>query len=318
MLEVRNLKTYFYTRHGVIKAVDDISFSVADEENFGLVGESGCGKSVTALSILRLIPTPGIICGGEIIFNGEDLLKKSDSEMRKIRGSGISIILQDPLRSLNPAYTIGDQIGETVRIHQHLRGKSVLRKVVEMLKLVRLPAAEMRTRDYPHQMSGGMRQRVTGAIALACQPQVLIADEATTSLDVTIQAQYLNLLEQIQRESGVSIIFITHNFGIIARMCDRVAVMYAGKIVEMGDVREIFDNPSHPYTEGLLRCLPKKSVTEKLVAIEGDVPDLGKLPSGCAFAPRCPDRKPICDEKYPEETVINKHHRVSCWLRSSL
>ena len=317
MLDVRNLKTYFFTRHGVVKAVDGISFSVADGENVGLVGESGCGKSVTVRSILRLIPHPGRILEGEIIFKGSDLLKKTEAEMRKIRGAEISIILQDPLTSLNPAYTIGDQIGEAVSIHQHLRGKAVLQKVVEAIKLVRVPEPEMRTRDYPHQMSGGMRQRVTGAIALSCQPRLLIADEPTTSLDVTIQAQYLDLLEQIQKQSGISIIFVTHDFGIVARMCDKAAVMYAGKIVEMGEVSEIFNNPQHPYTSALLKCLPKVDRVEKLVSIEGDVPDLSKLPPGCSFAPRCPYRHDICDERYPDEVELSPQHRVSCWQRSS-
>jgi peptide/nickel transport system ATP-binding protein len=317
LLDVRNLKTYFFTRHGVVKAVDGISFTVADGENVGLVGESGCGKSVTTLSFLRLVPLPGQIVGGQILFRGSDLLKKTESEMRKIRGAEISIILQDPLTSLNPAYTIGDQIGEAVRIHQHLRGKAVLRKVVEAIKLVRVPEPELRTGDYPHQMSGGMRQRVTGAIALSCQPRVLIADEPTTSLDVTIQAQYLDLLEQIQKQSGISIIFVTHDFGIVARMCDKAAVMYAGKIVEMGEVREIFNNPQHPYTSALMKCLPKVDRAEKLVSIEGDVPDLSKLPPGCSFAPRCPSRHDICDERYPDEVEVSPQHRVSCWLRSS-
>ncbi|MBU0777840.1 ABC transporter ATP-binding protein, partial [Patescibacteria group bacterium] len=266
MLEVRNLKTYFFTRHGVVKAVDGINFRVGDGENLGLVGESGCGKSVTALSILRLVPSPpGRILEGEILLDGEDILKKSEAMMRKIRGVKISIILQDPLTSLNPAYTIGDQIGEAVEIHQHLRGKLVFRKVVEVLKLVRVPEPEVRAGDYPHQMSGGMRQRVAGAIALSCQPRLLIADEPTTSLDVTIQAQYLDLLKQIQEQSGISIVFVTHDFGIVARMCDHVAVMYAGKIVEFSRVKEIFDNPCHPYTTALLKCLPRLDIASKLV-----------------------------------------------------
>jgi oligopeptide transport system ATP-binding protein len=315
MLEVRNLTTHFFTRHGVVKAVDGISFTVARGKNLGLVGESGCGKSVTVLSIMRLVPEPGRILEGKILFQGEDLLKKNETEMRKIRGARISIILQDPLTSLNPAYTIGDQVGEAIRIHQHLRGNSVLAKVVDVLKLVRLPEAGMRMRDYPYQMSGGMRQRVSGAIALSCQPDLLIADEPTTSLDVSIQAQYLDLLKQIQEESGVSMIFVTHDFGIVARMCDQVAVMYAGKIVEVGEVREIFDNPLHPYTTALLGCLPKLDTTSKLVTIEGEPPDLNRLPPGCSFAARCTNRKSICGERYPDEIVINDHHKVSCWLK---
>jgi len=315
MLEVRNLKTHFFTRHGVVKAADGISFRVAAGENLGLVGESGCGKSVTVLSILRLVPEPGRILDGEILFQGEDLLKKSEAEMRKIRGSKVSIILQDPLTSLNPAYTIGDQVGEAVRIHQHLRGKSVLRKVVEVLKLVRVPGAEVRIWDYPHQMSGGMRQRVSGAIGLSCQPKLLIADEPTTSLDVSIQAQYLDLLKQIQEQSGISMVFVTHDFGIVARMCDQVAVMYAGKIVEIGEVREIFDHPLHPYTTALLRCLPRLDAKSELVTIEGEPPDLSRLPPGCSFSPRCNSRKPVCDKHYPHELRINDQHKVSCWLK---
>jgi oligopeptide/dipeptide ABC transporter ATP-binding protein len=237
--------------------------------------------------------------------------------MRRIRGGKISIILQDPLTSLNPVYTIGDQVGEAVRTHQGLKGKPVLRRVVETLKLVRLPEAQMRAGDYPHQMSGGMRQRVTGAIALSCQPRLLIADEPTTSLDVTIQAQYLDLLKQIQQQSGISMIFVTHDFGIVAQMCDQVAVMYAGKIIEIGDVREIFNDPRHPYTIALLKCLPKVDTASKLVAIEGDVPDLSMLPSGCSFASRCTSKKSICQETYPGEVVINEHHKIRCWLGRS-
>ena len=315
MLEVRNLKTHFFTRHGRVKAADGVSFGLAAGETLGLVGESGCGKSITVLSILRLVPPPGRILEGEVMLDGENLLSKSEAEMRKIRGAKVSIVLQDPLTSLNPVFTIGNQIGEAVRIHQGLRGKSILKKVVESLKLVRMPDPEMRASYYPHQMSGGMRQRVSGAIALSCQPSLLIADEPTTSLDVTIQAQYLDLLEQIQDQSGISIIFVTHDFGIVARMCDHVAVMYAGKIVEIGDVRGIFNNPSHPYTIALLKCLPKADTVSKLVSIEGDVPDLSRLPPGCSFAPRCAQRKPICDERYPEEVLLDGQHKVSCWLR---
>jgi oligopeptide/dipeptide ABC transporter ATP-binding protein len=317
LLEVKNLRTYFFTRHGVVKAVDGISFNLGKGETVGLVGESGSGKSVTALSLLRLVPLPGRIVSGEIYFENEDLLQKNEAEMRKIRGNRISLILQDPLTSLNPAYTVGDQIGEAVRLHQHLKGKAVSRKVVEALGLVRVPEPEVRAQEYPHQMSGGMRQRITGAIALSCQPKLLIADEPTTSLDVTIQAQYLDLLNRIREESQISIIFITHDLGIVARMCDKAAVMYAGKIVEMAGVREIFDNPLHPYTAALLKCLPQVDRVEKLVSIEGDVPDLSKLPPGCSFAPRCAYRKDICVERYPEEVEEGPQHRVRCWLRGT-
>jgi oligopeptide/dipeptide ABC transporter ATP-binding protein len=313
MLEVRNLKTHFFTRHGVVKATDGVSFSVNSGETLGLVGESGSGKSVTILSILGLIPRPGRIVEGEIIFKGDDLTHKSEAEMRTIRGSQISIILQDPLTSLNPVYTIGNQVSEAVKTHQNLRGKSLQERVVKALKLVKIPAAKYRVKDYPHQMSGGMRQRVTGAIALSCHPSLLLADEPTTSLDVTIQAQYLELLQKIQSKSGISIIFVTHDFGIVARMCDKVAVMYAGKIVEVGDVREIFNNPLHPYTAALLQCLPKIDTTTKLISIEGDVPDLSNLSSGCAFAPRCTNKMAICEEKYPDVFSTNENHNVNCW-----
>jgi len=315
LLDVKNLKSFFFTRHGVVKALDGVSFSVGVGETLGIVGESGSGKSVTALSILRLVPMPGKIVGGEIFFDGEDLLQKTEANMRDIRGGQISIILQDPLTSLNPAFTVGDQIGETIRIHQHLRGKSVMRKVVESLRLVNVPEAAIRANEYPHQMSGGMRQRITGAIALSCQPKLLIADEPTTSLDVTIQAQYLELLNQIREKTGISIIFITHDFGIVAQMCDKAAVMYAGKIVEISGVRDIFDNPKHPYTMALLKCLPSVGRVEKLVSIEGDVPELSRLPPGCSFAPRCAHRMEICSERYPDEYEVNPEHKVSCWLK---
>ena len=314
MLEVRNLKTYFFTRHGTAKAVDDVSFTVANGTNLGLVGESGSGKSVTALSILRLVPYPGRTLEGKVILDGENLLEKSEAGMRKVRGAKISIILQDPLTSLNPVYVIGDQVAEVIKLHQQVKRKSALQKVVEALRLVRLPVAESRIGDYPHQLSGGMRQRVVGAIAMSCQPHLLIADEPTTSLDLTTQAQYMELLKQVQSQLGISMIFVTHDFGIVAHMCDEVAVMYAGKIVEIGDVREIFNNAMHPYTTALMNCLPKIGTTSRLQTIEGDVPDLRRLPPGCNFAPRCLKKIPICDERYAEEIMIDKNHRVSCWL----
>ncbi len=258
LLQVENLKTYFFTRQGVVKAVDEVSFSIGKGESLGLVGESACGKSITCLSILRLVPEPaGKIVGGRIIFEGEDLLKKSWTEMRRIRGKKISMILQDPLTSLNPSFTIGSQVGEAIALHQRARGRTLRQKIIEALRLVSIPDAETRMRDYPHQMSGGMRQRVIGAIALSCQPSLLIADEPTTSLDVTIQAQYLRLLKELQQKAGTSLLFVTHDFGIVRRMCDKVAVMYAGKIVEIAQSREIFDNPIHPYTRALIACLPK-------------------------------------------------------------
>ena len=289
ILEVEDLRTYFRTRFGTVKAVDGVSFTLRKGETLGIVGESGCGKSVTMLSMMRLVPIPpGRIVSGKIVLDGEDLLQLSEGEMTKIRGSKIALIIQDPMTSLNPVFTIGSQVAEAIRLHQNLSKKGVMAQALEVLRKVNIPAAESRMRDYPHQMSGGMRQRVVGAIGISCEPMVLIADEPTTSLDVTIQAQYLKLLKDIQKESDLSIIFITHDFGIVAKMCDRVAVMYAGKIVEMGSVRDIFNNPSHPYTEALLASVPKmEEDVERLYSIEGQPPTLHDLPEGCPFAPRC-------------------------------
>jgi len=316
LINVKDLRTYLYTRRGVVKAVDGVSFYLRKGETLGIVGESGCGKSITALSLLRLVPEPaGRIVGGQILFKGRDLLQMSHKEMRRIRGAELSMILQDPLTSLNPAYSIGNQIGEAIRLHQkNVTKKTLVEKIIEALKMVRIPAAESRLGDYPHQMSGGMRQRVTGAIALSCQPSLLIADEPTTSLDVTIQAQYLRLLKDLQRETGVSLIFITHDFGIVAAMCDRVQVMYAGKIVESAKTRDIFDRPRHPYARALMGCLPKiEKRLESLTTIEGQPPQLIDLPGGCSFAPRCPEAEQVCFEKYPEEAKVNEEHRVNCW-----
>ena len=263
VLKVENLRTYFRTRWGEVKAVDGVSFELRKGETLGIVGESGSGKSVTVLSMMRLIPIPpGRIVEGTITLDGEDLLQLSESEMSKVRGSKIALIIQDPMTSLNPVFTIGNQVTEAIRIHQDIPKRSVMEKALEVLRKVNIPAAESRIRDYPHQLSGGMRQRVVGAIGVSCQPLVLIADEPTTSLDVTIQAQYLKLLRDLQQESGMSLIFITHDFGIVAKMCDRVAVMYAGKIVELGSVRDIFNKPSHPYTEALLASVPKMEEDE--------------------------------------------------------
>lgn len=318
MLEVLDLKTHFFLRRGVVKAVDGVTFSVKQGETLGLVGESGCGKTVCCLSILRLVPAPaGRIVGGKIVFNGEDLLKKTEAEMRRIRGRNISMILQDPMTSLNPAFTIGSQVGEAIRIHQGLKGKSLWDRVKEMLSLVRIPSPEVRMGDYPHQMSGGMRQRVVGAIALSCQPSLLIADEPTTSLDVTTQAQYLRLLKEIQQQANVALIFITHDFGIVAKMCDRVAVMYAGRIVESADVRELFNNPFHPYTIALMKSLPKlETRVEKLFSIEGQPPSLIDLPQGCSFAPRCAEAKEICRRDFPMPVPVRDGHYVTCWQRA--
>jgi len=315
VLKVENLRTYFRTRWGEVKAVDGVSFELRKGETLGIVGESGSGKSVTVLSMMRLIPIPpGRIVEGTITLDGEDLLQLSESEMSKVRGSKIALIIQDPMTSLNPVFTIGNQVTEAIRIHQDIPKRSVMEKALEVLRKVNIPAAESRIRDYPHQLSGGMRQRVVGAIGISCQPLVLIADEPTTSLDVTIQAQYLKLLRDLQQESGMSLIFITHDFGIVAKMCDRVAVMYAGKIVEEGSVRDIFNKPSHPYTEALLASVPKmEEDVDRLYAIEGQPPLLHDLPVGCSFADRCPYVMDRCREEYPPEFPVDEGHYSACW-----
>ena len=315
VLTVEDLRTYFTTRWGTVKAVDGISFDLRKGETLGIVGESGCGKSVTMLSLIRLIPIPpGRIVSGSIVLDGEDILSLSEQEMGKIRGSKIALIIQDPMTSLNPVFSIGNQVEEAIRIHQDIPKRTVKEKALEVLRKVNIPAAEVRAKDYPHQMSGGMRQRVVGAIGISCQPLVLIADEPTTSLDVTIQAQYLKLLKDIQRDSDLSIIFITHDFGIVAKMCDRVAVMYAGRIVEHGSVRDIFNNPSHPYTTALLASVPKMDRdVDRLYSIEGQPPPLHDLPVGCAFADRCPDVMDKCRETYPDSRQVSDGHVASCW-----
>lgn len=315
VLEVKDLTTHLFTRRGVVKAVDGVSFSLAAGETLGIVGESGSGKTMTGLSLMRLLPKPaGRIVGGSIKLNGEELVSKSDKEMRSYRGSKLSMLLQDPMTSLNPVFTIGSQIAEPLTIHQKLRGSPLWAKVTEMLRLVRIPAPETRMRDYPHQMSGGMRQRVVGAIGLSCRPQVLIADEPTTALDVTIQSQYLRLLKEVQQEFGISIIFITHDLGVVARICDRVAVMYAGRIVESGPVRQIFNNPQHPYTVGLLKSLPSlEQRAERLYAIGGQPPSLLNLPNGCAFHARCPRSTEICRQEFPPTMTVSEGHSASCW-----
>ena len=316
ILRVEDLRTYFSTKSGLVKAVDGVTFSVAEGETLGIVGESGCGKSVTALSILRLIPAPaGQIIGGKIFLRGEDLLKKSEKEMQKIRGRRISMILQDPMTSLDPLFTVGDQLAEPIRIHQRDQTTNVLTRVREMLSLVKIPSPETRMKDYPHQMSGGMRQRIVGAIALACQPELLIADEPTTSLDVTIQAQVLSLLKDIQEKLGVGMILITHDFGIMAKICHRVAVMYAGKIVETADVKTLFRHPTHPYTIALMKSLPKLGAeVERLSTIGGQPPDLRHLPKGCSFAPRCSEALDICGMEYPPQYEVGNGHHMCCYL----
>jgi oligopeptide/dipeptide ABC transporter ATP-binding protein len=314
LLEIKNLKTYFFTRRGVVKAVDDVNFRLRSKEILGLVGESGCGKTITSLSILRLVPQPaGRIVGGEIIFDGEDLLKKSEKEMRQVRGRRISMILQDPMTSLNPLFTIGNQVKEALQAHGKVSRPEIIRQLKEKLSLVRIPSPEVVMGYYPHQCSGGMKQRVVGAIALSCQPHLLIADEPTTSLDVTIQAQYLRLLKDIQQRSHLAIIFITHDFGIVARMCDRVAVMYAGKIVEMAGVRELFNQPLHPYTVALMRSVPKvEAKEERLPTLEGQPPALYELPPGCSFAPRCAFAEKKCTISPPQVEMENERS-VRCW-----
>ena len=315
ILQVEDLHTSFFTRAGEVKAVDGVSFYVREGETFGLAGESGCGKSVTALSILRLLPEPaGQIVEGKIILDGTNLLELSNKEMRAYRGRMISMILQDPMTSLNPVFTIGNQIAESVRLHQGLRDEKAEEEVVSALRLLNIPSPETILGEYPFQMSGGMRQRVVGAIAMSCYPRLLIADEPTTALDATIQAQYMALFRDVQKKTNVAIIYITHDFGVIAQMCHRVAVMYAGKIMETATTRELFEAPKHPYTSALINSVPRLDrKDERLYSIEGQPPSLMNLPPGCRFAPRCPIAKAVCREQEPPEVKISSGHSVSCW-----
>src|SRR5262245_6941549 len=320
LLEVADLRTHLYSRRGINKAVDGVSFTLDAGRSLGIVGESGSGKSMTALSILRLVPQPyARIVGGSIRFDGQDLLAKSDAEMREIRGGSIAIILQDPMTSLNPVFSVQYQVGEAVQLHQHLTGRAKLDLVIESLRRVRVPAPETRMKDYPHQFSGGMRQRVVGAIAIACRPKLLIADEATTALDATIQAQYLALLRSLQRELGLAFLFITHDFGIVAKMCDDVAVMYAGRIVERADVREIFNRPAHPYTLALLEAVPKVDRrVDRLYAIPG-TPATGHVEHrGCPFAPRCAFAIAKCHGERPPAISLPGGHVSECWRAEEL
>jgi len=319
LLKVINLKTYFFTDEGVVKAVDDVDLEIYKGETLGIVGESGCGKSVTALSILRLIPSPpGKIVGGQILFRGQELLKLSNSEMRKIRGNEISMIFQEPMTSLNPVFTIGNQIAEAIQLHQGLSKKASLEKAVDMLKLVGIPSPERRVKEYPHQLSGGMRQRAMIAMALSCNPSLLIADEPTTALDVTIQAQILDLMTNLKKDFDMAVMLITHDLGIIAETAARVVVMYAGKVVEEADVYSIFEDPKHPYTQGLLRSIPRPDLgmtkEARLQEIPGIVPSLAELPQGCAFNPRCPKVMDICRKETPELKEVKPGHKVRCWL----
>ncbi len=318
LIQVEKLKTYFFTEDGVVPALDGVDFHIDKGETVGIVGESGCGKSVTALSIMRLIP-PGIgkIVEGDILFEGKSLLAKSEDEMRKIRGNDISMIFQEPMTSLNPVYTVGDQIAEAVALHQKLDKHAARGKAVDMLRLVGIPLPEKRVNEYPHQLSGGMRQRVMIAMALSCGPKLLIADEPTTALDVTIQAQILQLMKNLKKDMNTAIMLITHDLGVVAEMAQRIIVMYAGKIVEEGDVRSIFHNPLHPYTEGLLKSIPSiDREKERLHVIEGMVPNPRFMPTGCRFHPRCPYAMDKCRETEPPVTYLGVNRRVSCWLRS--
>lgn len=316
LLEVRGLKTYFFTDEGLVKAVDGIDFNINEGEIFGLVGESGCGKSVTALSLLRVVPSPpGRIVNGKVMFEGKDLMKISEKEMRQIRGAKISMIFQDPHSSLNPVFRIGDQIAEAIQLHQRIDKKEVPSRVTEALDLVRIPDPADRMYQYPHQFSGGMKQRAMIAMMLACNPALLIADEPTTAVDATIQVQILELLKELRRERGASIMLITHNLGVIAEICDRVAVMYAGNIVEQGDVMSLLVKPKHPYTLSLLGSFPSaKKRRGELTVIPGFVPSLINPPSGCRFHPRCRYAKPICTKEMPPTVEVGDGHMVRCHL----
>jgi oligopeptide/dipeptide ABC transporter ATP-binding protein len=301
LLEVKNLETHFPTRAGLVRAVDGVSFHVGEGELLGLVGESGCGKSITALSVMRLVGEPGRIAGGEVRFGGEDLLAATEERMREIRGDDIAMIFQDPMTSLNPVYTVGEQIAEALRLHRRLSRREAREAAVEAMREVAIPDPARRADDYPHQLSGGMRQRVMIAMALACDPRLLIADEPTTALDVTIQAQILELIAELRRTRNLAVLLITHDLGVVAEVADRVCVMYTGRIVEESPVAELFARPKHPYTEGLLRSVPKLTMNEvgraeRLQTIEGTVPKPTNLPAGCHFAPRCPHRMPRCTE----------------------
>ncbi|SHG15733.1 oligopeptide transport system ATP-binding protein [Desulfacinum infernum DSM 9756] len=317
LLQIKNLKTYFYTEDGVAKAVDGMDLLIGRGKTLGVIGESGCGKSVTALSIMRLIPSPpGRIIEGEILFNGEDLLRKSPEEMRGIRGNDISMIFQEPMTSLNPVYTIGNQIMEAVLLHQRVSRQESRARAVEMLRLVGISSPEKRIDEYPHQLSGGMRQRAMIAMALACRPQLLIADEPTTALDVTIQAQILRLIQQLKEQIGMAVMMITHDLGVIAQVADDVVVAYAGKAVEVADVRTLFRSPAHPYTRALQESIPRLTDTRKrkLEVIQGMVPNPLHFPSGCRFHPRCRHAVDLCREEEPEMEHITDQHQVRCFM----
>ena len=316
LLDIASLKVYYITYRGerVVKAIDELSFRVFDGETVALIGESGCGKSTAALSILGVLPPAARIMRGKILFSGENLLEKSSQELcKRVRGKQIAMILQDPMSSLDPVFTIGDQVSEPLALHRNLRGPGLTERVKELLRWVKISAPERRLEQFPHQLSGGMRQRVVGAISLAGIPKLLIADEPTTNLDVTIQAQYLALLREIQEKTGLAILFITHNLGIVAKLCSYVVVMYAGKAVEKAPTLDLFDQPIHPYSQALLRAIPKMGSKEKIVPIEGQPPNLANRPSGCSFHPRCPAKQDRCIREDPLEMKISEKRFVRCW-----
>jgi len=318
ILEVENLTTYFSVFDGfekkTVKAVDGVSLSVTSGDTVAIIGESGCGKSTLALSILRVLPETATILNGKIVFDGEDLLQKNRGEMSKIRAEKIAMILQDPMMSLNPVFTIGNQVGETLYYHQGLRNRLLKDRIKELLLDVKIPEPESRMKQYPHEMSGGMRQRIVGAIALSCNPKLIMADEPTTNLDVTIQLQYLNLLRDLQEKTGVTLLFITHDLGIVAEMCKRVIVMYSGKVVERAPVTNIYDDPAHPYTKALLDAAFGLQDLSKRSPIKGEPPDLSNLPPGCHYHPRCERQLGICSQEEPPEIALSPDRTVKCWL----
>jgi oligopeptide/dipeptide ABC transporter ATP-binding protein len=317
LLELDNISTHYVSAKGerVVRAVDEVSLSIHAGETLGIVGESGSGKSTLALTILRVLPPAARIVSGRMMFEGEDLVQKSDDEMRHVRGKRIAMILQDPMASLNPLFTIGNQVAEPIQVHEAENKTNAWERARNLLKAVRIPSPETRVKQYPHEMSGGMRQRIVGAIGISCEPKLLIADEPTTSLDLTIQAQYLNLLRELQQEHGLALIFITHNLGIVAKMCDQLAVMYAGRVVEYGPVSQIFNRPVHPYTQALLNSIPRMTDEDhRLTAIDGQPPDLSNMPPGCSFAPRCPQAMPRCLDAAPPVSHPGEGRIVRCWL----
>lgn len=318
ILEIRQLKTYFFTSKGVVKAVGNVSFNLRKGENLCLVGESGCGKTATVLSILRLIDSPpGKIVNGEILYHGEDLLKCSDRALRQIRGNQIAMIFQDPQSSLNPVFTVGDQVAEQIKLHLGLKHKKAMERVLHLMEQVGIPRASERMKEYPHQFSGGMRQRIMIAAALSCNPEILIADEPTTALDTTIKEQILDIFRDLKKQHSMSILFITHDMGTVAGIADRIVVMYGGRIAEVGTTLDIFDQPKHPYTSGLIHCLPSISNRrERLTPIPGMIPSLIDPPEGCIFSPRCEQRMPVCSQERPKEVAISGEHMVACHLYS--